>query len=173
MSRGLPREPAAFEKRWPTFKAWLIGRGSEVLATTNPYEVARFTTPQGVGVVYRNGKEIITSWEGGADAAFKAFTSSDNGWRVTPKIKRPSSNGDRRWRDAHSLAARDGWNCVFCGDVLDAETATIEHFLPVSMGGPNHLSNKGLACKPCNAEAGHMSVAEKVNLALSKRTTRP
>lgn len=39
------------EKTMQKFHAWLGCHGSEVLRPTNPYEVTRFTTPEGVGII--------------------------------------------------------------------------------------------------------------------------
>lgn len=42
------------EKMLRRFSDWLSAHGSEVLATTNDYEVIRFTTQLGIAVLYRN-----------------------------------------------------------------------------------------------------------------------
>ena len=41
------------EKMLRRFSDWLFAHGSEVLATTNDYEVIRFTTQLGIAVLYR------------------------------------------------------------------------------------------------------------------------
>jgi 5-methylcytosine-specific restriction endonuclease McrA len=68
-----------------------------------------------------------------------------------------------------SLAERDGWDCCYCFASLNIETATIEHFVPVTSGGDSHMANLSLACRPCNQEAGHMPVRAKMEMAVRKR----
>ena len=43
------------EKAAEKFKKWLSDRGAEVLGATNQYEVVRFKTGKGVGILYRKG----------------------------------------------------------------------------------------------------------------------
>ena len=134
------------------------------MVPTNSYEIARFLTDSGIGIVYVNGSERITSWINGADTAWLAYKHNRE-WRAVEKVNR----GKKTLQDYRAIVARDGNTCVYCGVALAADVATIEHIVPVSAGGPNHLSNKTLACRECNAEAGHMSVREKIELAIRKR----
>lgn len=167
MTRELPQTPRAFQKRWPKFKGWLEARGSEVRVTTNAYELARFTTPEGVGVVYRNGRDVITSWEGGADTAFLAFVESKS-WRCGERVRR--SKG--RDRQTEALLRRDGNRCFFCDGIMapkgepcePGQEMTREHLVPLTQGGPNCLANLFLAHGRCNQEAGHKPAVEKIRL---------
>ena len=54
------------EKMLRRFSDWLFAHGSEVLATTNDYEVIRFTTQLGIAVLYRNKDGEITKGIKGA-----------------------------------------------------------------------------------------------------------
>lgn len=169
MTRELPRTPKAFAKRWPAFKGWLEARGSEVRVSTNPYELARFTTPEGVGVVYRNGKDVITAWEGGAREAFEAYANGKS-WRCGEKPKDAGQN--KRKRQIATLLERDGNHCFYCdgGMALQGEPCepgtmmTREHLVPRTQGGPDNLTNLFLAHERCNQEAGHLSAVEKIRL---------
>lgn len=65
----------------------------------------------------------------------------------------------RRLRDeAKSLkptiASRDGWKCWLCGDALTPSTATVDHRIPLSLGGTSDVHNLFLSCGPCNNEKG-------------------
>ncbi|WP_343715302.1 HNH endonuclease [Inquilinus sp.] len=163
MTRALPLDRREFAKLWPKFREWLEQHGSDILAPTNPYEVARFTTPVGKGVVYADGAGRITSWAGGADAALLAHRAGDNDWRAVPKTARRRSGGVGRKRPVFlALAARDGSACVYCGEPLTLETATIEHIVPLAAGGPDTVINKALSCEPCNQEGGARSPVEKL-----------
>jgi len=55
-----------------------------------------------------------------------------------------------------------GDRCIFCNIIMISDTGfqtkltsednlTIEHILPRSKGGPNHLDNKCLSCASCNS----------------------
>lgn len=138
------------------FTKKLVAAGGEVLAPTNPYEVLRFRTSHGVGVVYCNsrGKE---TWNREAQAA-QAHLSTPGSGSLAPVA---TVKGKRRPGDAAALLARDGGLCFFCilpflGDM------TVEHLVPRAHGGPNHISNKFLAHHRCNSDAGHLSAPEKI-----------
>lgn len=71
---------------------------------------------------------------------------------------RKKSSGTQGTRS--TLAQRDGSLCYYCGTGLIVKpefgfedtvgVATIDHRLPKSRGGTNHLDNLVLACGPCN-----------------------
>ena len=137
--------------------------GGEVLQPTNPYEVVRFRTSKGVGVVYR-GKRGET-WNPEAIAA-RDHLQGKKGSLAPVKV-----NGRRTDKaTVGRLLDRDGGGCFFCGEPLDGDV-TIEHLVAIAHGGPNHISNLFLAHASCNHEAGHMSAPEKIKLAISKRST--
>ena len=162
----LPQTLAAFKKRKNDFAKWLTAHGSEVLMTTNPYEVARFTTEGGTAVVYRDQADRITSWQGGADIAFKAFVGSLQ-WRGSPKGKRIPGKKSVLHR---TLLQRDGNNCFYCAQDM-GDDSTIEHLLSVTHGGNSHIANLTLACEPCNKEADHLPVVQKLEMAMKKRAS--
>ena len=51
----------------------------------------------------------------------------------------------------HTCYKRDGFKCVKCGST---ENLTVDHIIPVSQGGKNHLVNLQTMCKPCNVIKG-------------------
>ena len=157
--KRLPATLSKFMKEWPKFHAWLLERGSEIRPSPNSYEVARFTTPEGVGIVYRNGSNALTSWVGGADTAWAAWKDG-TAWAVGERAKR---QGGKRAHRIKALTERDGYGCWFCGRPL-GDDITLEHLVAVAHGGPDHLSNLVLAHQGCNQRADHLSVAEKVRL---------
>jgi len=59
-----------------------------------------------------------------------------------------------------NLMLRDKCECQYCGDHLRADTATIDHVLPVSRGGKNTWKNTVLSCKSCNNTKGSKTPAE-------------
>lgn len=161
-----PTTVAQFDKRRDEFSQWLAGRGSAALAPTNPFEVMRFNGPTNVCIIYRNGANTITPkhWVNGADVAFGAFLTQGP-WRALERSAR-----DRRTDQmVMTLAARDGWDCLYCGKVLDLECATLEHIVPLTSGGPDHPANMTLVHAVCNSLAGHLSAREKFEIALRGR----
>jgi 5-methylcytosine-specific restriction endonuclease McrA len=160
----LPRNRKEFKKQWPSFQAWLLERGSAIFEPTNSYEVARFLTDVGIGIVYANGRDQITNWINNADVAYRAFATSQ-AWRAVERVNR----GKKTQQDYKALVARDGNGCLYCAAALSIDVAMIEHIIPITAGGTNHLANKALACRGCNDEAGHLSVRQKIELAIAKR----
>ena len=156
------------EKMLRRFSDWLFAHGSEVLATTNDYEVIRFTTQLGIAVLYRNKDGEITKGINGAQDAFNAFL--DQGmWEGGGKRERRPRNARERNLLIRSIAERDGWVCMYCGRVLTPETATVEHIVPLAGNGLDSLRNLTLACASCNNEAGHLSARQKLDLAMRRR----
>ena len=155
------------KKKMSAFTDFLQARGSQVLATTNPYEVMRFTGSDGSPCVIYRKESGILRWSDRAREAYQAF-STGTPWRAVEKVKR-SAKRSKRMNLLKTLADRDGVACFYCSDAGILEEMTVEHFVPVSSGGPNHISNMAIACRACNSEAGHLCVSEKMKLAMRKR----
>jgi len=160
----LPGSVQEFDKRRVAFEAWLLERGSAIKQVTNPYEVIRFMGINAECIVYRKASNAITHWSDGAAEAYRAFLDGMP-WRASARGKRDP----KRTNLVLSLARRDGWACVFCGKATEIETVTVEHFVPITAGGTSHLANLSLAHKECNAGASHLSVREKVEMAVRNR----
>ena len=156
------------EKMLRRFLDCLLAHGSEVLATTNDYEVIRFTTQLGIAVLYRNKDGEITKGINGAQDAFNAFLDQRK-WEGGGKRERRPRNARERNLLIRSIAERDGWVCMYCGRVLTPETATVEHIVPLAGNGLDSLRNLTLACASCNNEAGHLSARQKLDLAMRRR----
>lgn len=62
---------------------------------------------------------------------------------------------------------RDGYRCVACGATEDL---TIDHRVPRSRGGSNHISNLQTMCAPCNNGKGDRLPGEPFK---PKRRRRP
>jgi 5-methylcytosine-specific restriction endonuclease McrA len=58
-------------------------------------------------------------------------------------------------RKAVRLIERDGGDvCFYCNVKLTDETRTIDHKVPISLGGSNHIDNTVLACSRHNNMKG-------------------
>lgn len=50
---------------------------------------------------------------------------------------------------------RDNYICQYCGIEVNRKTATMDHVLPLSLGGKSVWENCTTACGKCNAEKGN------------------
>jgi len=72
----------------------------------------------------------------------------------------PVPEPDRATRLLAALA-RDGATCIWCGRAFDELVRpTTEHLVPRVKGGPSWLENEVAACRRCNRDRGHRSLAE-------------
>lgn len=53
--------------------------------------------------------------------------------------------------------AADGFKCQYCFDHMGDVLMTIDHFMPLELGGKNDVTNFISACKPCNKSKGSQS----------------
>jgi hypothetical protein len=149
-----------------TFKRWLVSHGAIIEAPTNEWELLRVATCDGTFIAYRNKKGVET-WPDGLMAIRDAFLASRD-ISLSPDLK-------ARKRLRHTIdeiAGRDGLWCFFCEIGFlspDSNEITIEHLVPHSLGGPNHIANLVISCEPCNRAVGNMSVAEKARFRDEKR----
>lgn len=138
----------------------LVAAGGEMLVTSpgNEWEIMRFRTKFGVGVVYTT-KRGGETWNSEARAARDHVLTPGSGSLAAVKtVKRRNIP-----HEYQTLLERDGQNCFFCLKPL-GEDMTREHLVAVAHGGPNHLSNKFLAHQRCNTAAGHLSAPEKIRI---------
>lgn len=57
------------------------------------------------------------------------------------------TNPDRR----KEVFERDGWICQYCGDRLNQQNATLDHFVPQSKNGKHTKDNLRTCCLICNS----------------------
>lgn len=53
--------------------------------------------------------------------------------------------------------ARDGFKCLYCGRKMGETLMTIDHFVPLELGGENDESNYLSSCRGCNKKKGMMT----------------
>lgn len=147
------------------FRKWLKCFAClEELAVTNPYEVMRFAYSGGRLVVYQNG---AGQFSGNNEDVLTAFQCFKDG--VAPPFKTRRGKRGARDQHVHTLLLRDGACCFYCGKHMTTAEATLEHLFDLSRGGLHRVENEVLACQPCNTEAQHLCVAEKVIMRDRKR----
>lgn len=142
-------------------RVWAVAGGAEHQALTNPYELLRLRVRSGVAIVYRN-KSNKQTWN---DLATELLAIMERGQafpeylQIVSKVRSTAKPSV----DHRTISERDGMGCFFCAAEREGEM-TIEHLVPRAHGGPNHLSNKFRACRPCNSMAGHLSAPEKIRI---------
>jgi hypothetical protein len=150
---------AQFEVRREKFERWLHERGAELLTPTNEWELLRFKTEKGTGIVYTNKRGVLT-WMGPAAEAFFAYVSMGSTWRAVPKEQRRRRSSVA----CQALRDRDGDDCFFCHLPVAIEDESVEHLVNVTHGGPDHIVNMAMAHRACNHEAGNISLMEKIRM---------
>ncbi len=52
------------------------------------------------------------------------------------------------------LGTKEFANCCYCGNVFLSRELTIEHKIPICLGGNSNIENIDVACAPCNQARG-------------------
>lgn len=138
-------------------KQFIIDQGGEILPQTNEWEVIRFRSKEGIGVVYTN-KHGRRTYTGEAVHALKACYKKDATWNLEKKKRKNMSDVVER------LIRRDGIKCFYCGNSTNSANRTVEHLLSLSDGGNHRMANLAIACDECNFRARSSSLVEKVRL---------
>lgn len=153
----MSRDSIDLERRLPAFRGWLFARGAEVLTPTNEWEMLRFRTNNGTSIIYKKKHGALT-FTGEAELVWRAYRENA-AWRAAPATTRKAKSHPV----CKALRVRDGNNCFYCHQPVEVKDESIEHLVAITHGGPDHLANMVLAHRaPCNAEAGHLSVMEKI-----------
>jgi 5-methylcytosine-specific restriction endonuclease McrA len=63
---------------------------------------------------------------------------------------------DRRRAQRARILERDGYRCVYCGEVFPDEQLTLDHVEPRMRGGDSSEGNLVTACLACNAAKGSL-----------------
>lgn len=145
------------------FIKWLTDRGAEILPATNEYELIRFKARE-VGVLYKSGK-TSNNYTQHTIECFK----KNKAWWGKPKQVGRKSNYQKEKRH---ILERDGKACFYCGELMKVKDISLEHLIPLSMGGKNELSNMVLCHESCNNEVGNMPIYKKVDFAIKKRVEK-
>ena len=160
------------EAKLTSFNAFLKAAGAEVLNPTNEWEITRFRTGSGTSVIYRTAKGLAT-FTGESQQAWEAYRSQ-HAWK--PALATLTGRRDHKVKKAspviRTLRDRDGDACFYCWRDVTDNDASLEHLVPLSHGGPSHISNLFLAHKVCNSKAGHLSAPEKINIHVAEALKR-
>lgn len=148
------------EKSIPKIIAWLQAQGAEILPNTSSHEALRFKGSE-VGVIYKSGKTSGTY-------AIHMLVAFSNGtkWDGAP-VSTGRESSYKKYKAL--LLKRDGTKCCFCDTEL-GEDITLEHWIPLTAGGLNILSNMALAHGSCNQSQGFKPLNEKIAFAIKMRS---
>lgn len=161
------------------FAAWLSSNGAEIRTPTNAYEVIRYLafmpggTKAQTHIVYAKETGRLT-FAGVTREHYEAFLAGEKiAGMFVSKLDEKTDGPSNPPRDKsvvsktavrrERLLERDGDECWFCGDPM-GDDCTIEHLVPRSKGGVNHLDNFALAHRKCNADAADKPLVDKLAL---------
>jgi len=136
---------------------YLIEIDCELLETTNPWEVVRFSADGIICVIYQNSKG---AFKYSSDLSRKIHDSYFDGKKINVKH---STQRKRTYKDFKSrLIKRDGLNCFYSNLLMTNKMATVEHLIPLSRGGTNNIDNMVLCLEEQNQKVGNMSLMKKI-----------
>ncbi len=72
--------------------------------------------------------------------------------RVSATVSQRGRDPGRRER----VFQRDGFRCVYCGSVFEADDLTVDHVQPRMRGGDTSAGNLVTACRACNTAKGSL-----------------
>lgn len=73
---------------------------------------------------------------------------------------RKTGNGEAEVIDLRTIAERDAWTCHLCQRPVDEKTWSLDHLVPLSLGGTHMRSNVALAHRLCNAVRSDLPLKE-------------
>ena len=75
---------------------------------------------------------------------------------VPPPVVRYGQKDERRghYRNIRRKMLKFSKKCYWCGEFLTLDTSTLDHKIPLALGGLDNANNWVLACEPCNHDRG-------------------
>lgn len=152
------------------FAAYLAQNGADIGVPTNGYEMIRYkafwegSQKAQTHIVYTRENGLLT-YTGASREHYEAFQAGDplpetQATLDEKRVRRVKNTGAIRQK----LRERDGDCCWFCGGGTTPFDSNVEHLINISDGGTNALANLVLAHTACNAKAGNMTLAKKLEL---------
>jgi 5-methylcytosine-specific restriction endonuclease McrA len=95
-------------------------------------------------------KELGQRWHNNNRTKRRAYVKKDS-------FKRRSLIGDAQF-DGYAFIQKFqemDYKCYYCGKVITLKTVTRDHFIPLTKGGTNEISNIVPACVSCNCSKGN------------------
>ena len=128
-----------------------------------------------ITLFYKGIAEVVPNMDGVPSEWDETFCSPSTKIRV-PATLRLITRVNKRWKPPRFrkrvLFNRDNWKCQFCGEPLSPTSATIDHVMPSSRGGPTSWVNCVAACKGCNKRKANKT-PEEAGMKLMSRPGMP
>lgn len=96
--------------------------------------------------------------------AIREVITQVNSQTSSQKVKKKSKSKVKRKKQTRSrhipasvrvaVLHRDGYKCMFCGRSAKQIQLEVDHIVPFSKGGSNHISNLQTLCIDCNRGKG-------------------
>lgn len=76
------------------------------------------------------------------------------------KLRRAREKGAEKTEVIHLsvLADRDGWICHLCKELVQKDSWSMDHLIPLSLGGNHTYDNVALAHRLCNVRRGNKTI---------------
>lgn len=75
-------------------------------------------------------------------------------------------------RTRFEVMRRDGNRCIYCGATAKETQLTIDHVIPIALGGTDDLTNLVTACTPCNSGKTSVNADEEFVARVDDDTAR-
>ena len=142
------------------FMAWLERNGARGLPLANGSQVGRYDTCLGIVEVWQESDFSMGPPQGLAHDLFEVFMNGGSRYLqpadLTGEFSQAKKN--RVLKQGHPC------RCFYCNCSIEKKDMTLEHVLPKSKGGPDHIANLVLACGPCNELMANRTIHEKMTL---------
>ncbi len=144
----------------------------QILVLDSHYQPARILSLQAGFVLTYSGRatSLVDS-----PHTIRSVTST---WTI-PWIIRLHNSPPKRARDRDGLRfsrqnvyLRDGHTCAYCGNKFGLSHLTLDHLVPIALGGKTNWNNIVTACKNCNSRKGSKTI-EELGVRLSRVPQRP
>ena len=113
----------------------------------------------------------------------KAEVVSESNFRLhecmfMPTIIKLIRTINRAWKvdvnwSRKNVFIRDDYKCAYCGKDLNFSSATIDHVIPVSLGGKNTWENTVCCCRYCNLYKGDIPLERLEGMELMFKPYKP
>lgn len=148
-----------------------------VLLLNASYEPLNFISDQrALRLVLKNKAEIFMNMNGERSTWDGVKFSSPTTEFDVPATIRLMNRVNGKWRPPRFrkkvLFNRDSWQCQYCREGLYWDTATIDHVVPRSHGGPTSWLNCVAACRRCNRHKANRT-PEQAQMNLIKQPVAP
>jgi hypothetical protein len=109
---------------------------------------------EAIYLLYLNKAEMVIITDGQQSKWPKGHGLANGGEFPAGATLRLLEHVKKRWKPPQFrkrvMFNRDNWQCQYCGAAVNSSTATIEHIVPESRGGPKSWLNCVTACTHCN-----------------------